>query len=141
MIKKAMLSVVLVGFVIVAILSSGCVSNSDYGPVVKLNVTGKFTQQNNMGNTEKMVCTTLGTYKVYGPNSGYGSTSVSDDTIAWNTIPLNQEINVRLYGNKLWWVDWNGNKCCNSCCACATPTPTPTPTPCHVSTCNCGCSP
>jgi hypothetical protein len=125
---------------LVAILVAGCINATEdtYTPPVELTVYSKYIEGN-----QKMVCTSMGTFRVYG---AMGQTSVADDSAAYYAIPLNQPIKVRLSGKNLWW-GWDNpcqNKGCSSnCCYSSwqsqTPPVTTSPTPIPTTAgCPCG---
>jgi len=140
--------VLLAILMILAVAFAGCISSTrgDYGPLVPVTVTGKYIDYNHHlpdGDPYRMVCTSLGTYRVFGP---YGYTSSDDDITVFSTIPINQTVYVRLNGGDLWWdyktTCYQSGSGCTSCyntvsCCCNQATPAPTPVP--VSPCSCGC--
>jgi hypothetical protein len=144
----AMLATLLV----MTISFAGCVTESDYDPLVPITVTGKYVDYGRVtatGDPYRMVCTNLGTYRVYGPSE---ATTLNDDLTAYSTIPINQTVYVRLAGDKLWWdyksACYQTGSGCTSCyntvsCCCNQAAPTPVPTSpscqCGCRSCGCGC--
>lgn len=143
--RKSVMVLAVLAVLVVTVVSTGCVAESEYGPMIPLTVYSKYTAPNGFS-TYMRVCTNLGTYRVYGPD---GVTSHQDDANAYSTMPINRTIYVRLAGDRLWWDYDCRVPGCNSpvvslcCCDQATPTPTPVPLPpqcsCGCRTCGCGC--
>lgn len=148
--KSTVMMILLVVFIVSAVSFAGC--SSVYGPLVPVVVTGKYIEHQAVGlSPHRMVCTNLGTYRVYGP---YGETDREDDITAYVSIPVNQTVYVRFNGENLWWDYKTANccqngagcmQCCNTatcCCNQALPSPTPVPVPqcqCGCNSCGCGC--